>query len=223
MRIDVLTIFSDCYSGLKYGIIAKALEKGIFELNIHDIRDYSKDKHKRVDDYPYGGGAGMLMTPQPLFDAINCIDKERTALRILLSPRGKTLNQNFVKELAKEERIMLINGAYEGIDQRIIDSEIDLELSIGDYVLTSGDLASMVVINAVARYIEGVLGSEASTQEESFSKNRLEYPQYTRPETFMGVSVPEVLLSGNHKEIELWRKQKSEEITKKTRPDLMED
>ena len=223
MKIDVLTIFASSYDGLKSGIIAKALDKELFELNIYDIRDYSKNKHKKVDDYPYGGGAGMLMTPQPLIDAIKDVDKEHNAKRILLSPKGKTLNQKLVKELASNEHLMLVNGAYEGVDQRVIDSEIDMELSIGDYVLTSGDLASMVVINAVARYIDGVLGSENSTKEESFASNRLEYPQYTRPQEFNGLMVPEVLLRGNHKEIEEWREQKSREVTAKNRPDLIEE
>jgi len=221
MKIDILTIFTECYGALKHGIIAKALEKELFQLNIFDIRDYSKNKHKKVDDYPYGGGAGMLMTPQPLYDAINTIDKDNKAKRILLSPKGTTLNQRIVKELASNEHLLFINGAYEGIDQRIIDSEIDMELSIGDYVLTSGDLATMVTINAISRYIEGVLGSESSTAEESFSNNLLEYPQYTRPECFNGMQVPDVLLSGNHQQIQKWRLKMSREITSKKRPDLL--
>lgn len=220
MKIEVLTLFPEIYDTLNVSVIGRALKNGVFEVGIHNIRDYSKDKHKKCDDYPYGGGAGMVMTPQPLHDAINAIDPERKFLRIYLSPKGKSLKQSLVTELAACENIMLINGSYEGIDQRIIDLDVDMELSIGDYVLTSGDIASLVVINAVARYIPDVLGSEASTDEESFSNGYLEYPHYTRPPEFMGLSVPAVLLSGNHGEVAKWRKEQSEKITKEKRPDL---
>lgn len=206
MRIEVLTLFPEIYRSLDVGIIGKALKKNAFEVNVTNIRDYSLDKHKRCDDYPYGGGPGMLMTPQPLHDAISAVDPDRRCVRIYLSPKGVTLNQNLVRELSSKENIMLINGFYEGIDQRIIDLDVDMELSIGDYVLTGGDLASLVVINAVARYVPDVLGRQESTEEESFSDGMLEYPQYTRPQEFMGLSVPEVLLSGNHAEIAKWRK-----------------
>ncbi len=221
MKIDVLTLFPEVYDVLNSGIIGKALEKGLFDASIYNIRDYSLDKHKRTDDYPFGGGAGMVMLPQPLYDAIRAVDPKHRALRIYMSPQGKPLNQAMVKELAKLDNIMLINGSYEGIDQRIIDTEVDMELSIGDYILTAGDLASLVVINAVARFIPDVLGSEQSTVEESFENNLLEYPQYTRPADFMGLKVPDVLLSGNHKKIEEWRKQQSIETTLKKRPDLL--
>lgn len=220
MRISVLTLFPEMYSVLNESIIGKALEKELFCVDIHNIRDYSLNKHKKCDDYPFGGGAGMVMTPQPLHDSINAVDPNHTAVRIYLSPKGERLDQKLVKELASYEHIMLINGSYEGIDERIIELDVDRELSIGDYVLTSGDLASLVVINTVARYIPSVLGSEESTQEESFSEGSLEYPQYTRPQEFMGLKVPEVLLSGNHKEISKWRKQQSEIITAERRPDL---
>lgn len=223
MKIDVLTLFPEIYDALNTGIIGKALEKGLFSVEVKNIRDYSVDKHKKCDDYPFGGGAGMVMTPQPVHDAITKNDSNHKAKRIYLSPKGKVLNQNLVKELAKEKNIMLINGSYEGIDQRIIDNDIDMELSIGDYVLTSGDFASLVVINCISRYISGVLGSENSVQEESFSDNMLEYPQYTRPQNFLGMEVPEILLSGNHSEIRKWRKKKSEELTKKARPDLLKE
>lgn len=221
MKIDVLTVFPEIYSVLESGIIGKALEKKLFDVNVVNVRDYSEDKHKKTDDYPFGGGAGMVMLCQPLVSAIRAVDPDRKAKRIYLSPQGKRLNQNRVKELAKEENLLLVNGSYEGIDQRVIDLEIDEEVSIGDYVMTCGDLGSLVLINCVARYIEGVLGSEASTDEESFENNLLEYPQYTRPQSFEGLEVPEVLLSGNHKKIKDWRDMMSLEVTRKKRPDLL--
>lgn len=220
MKISVLTLFPEMYSVLNESIIGKALEKELFSVDIHNIRDYSTNKHKKCDDYPFGGGAGMVMTPQPLHDCITSVDPNHSAIRVYLSPKGETLNQKLVKEFASFEHIMLINGSYEGIDERIIELDVDRELSIGDYVLTSGDLASLVVINTVARYIPSVLGSEESTQEESFSEDALEYPQYTRPQEFMGLKVPDVLLSGNHAEIAKWRKDQSEKITAERRPDL---
>lgn len=221
MRIEVLTLFPEMYGILEVGIIGRALKNDRFEVGVTNIRDYSEDKHKKCDDYPYGGGAGMVMTPQPLHSAINAVDPNREYLRIYLSPKGKTLTQDIVKELSKTDKIMLVNGSYEGIDQRIIDLDIDKEISIGDYVLTSGDLASLVLINAVARYVPDVLGSEASTEEESFSDGTLEYPHYTRPQEFCGLKVPEILLGGNHEEVAKWRKMQSEIITKKNRPDLL--
>ncbi|NCA92310.1 tRNA (guanosine(37)-N1)-methyltransferase TrmD [bacterium] len=223
MKISVLTLFPEIYQTLEVSIIGKALKKGVFEVEVFNIRDYSNDKHKRCDDYPFGGGAGMVMTPQPLHDAINAADPNHSAKRIYLSPKGKTLNQEMVEKLSKESEILLVNGSYEGIDQRIIDMDIDEELSIGDYVLTSGDLASLVVINAVARYIPEVLGSEESTNEESFASGLLEYPHYTRPQEFLGMSVPDVLLSGNHAEIAKWRREQSFLMTKTHRPDLIKE
>lgn len=223
MKISVLTLFPEIYQTLEVSIIGKALKKGVFEVEVYNIRDYSVDKHKRCDDYPFGGGAGMVMTPQPLHDAINAADPNHSAKRFYLSPKGKTLNQEMVEKLSKESEILLVNGSYEGIDQRIIDMDIDEELSIGDYVLTSGDLASLVVINAVARYIPEVLGSEESTSEESFASGLLEYPHYTRPQEFLGMSVPSVLLSGNHAEIAKWRKEQSILMTKTHRPDLIKE
>ena len=221
MKISVLTIFPEMYEALNSSVIGKALEKELFSVEVFNIRDYSLNKHKKCDDYPFGGGAGMVMTPQPLHDAITAADPAHEAVRIYLSPKGKTLDQKTVTELAKLDHIVLINGSYEGIDERIIELDVDRELSIGDYVLTSGDLASLVVINAVARYIPDVLGSEQSTDEESFSAGTLEYPQYTRPQEFMGLRVPEVLLSGNHAEIREWRRKESLRITAERRPDLL--
>lgn len=221
MKIKVLTLFPEMYDCLKSGVLGKALEKGVFTLEVANIRDYSTDKHKRCDDYPYGGGAGMVMVPQPAHDSINALDPKRKCRRIYLSPKGKTLNQKKVEELASLDEILLFNGSYEGIDQRIIDMDIDEELSIGDYVLTSGDLASMVVINAVARYVPDVLGSEQSTDEESFSDGLLEYPHYTRPYEFNGLKVPDVLISGDHAAVARWRKEQSLFLTQKLRPDLL--
>lgn len=223
MKISVLTIFPEMYEALNSSVIGKALEKELFSVEVYNIRDYSLNKHKKCDDYPFGGGAGMVMTPQPLHDAITAVDPAHEAVRIYLSPKGKTLDQKTVTELAKLDHIVLINGSYEGIDERIIELDVDRELSIGDYVLTSGDLASLVVINAVARYIPDVLGSEQSTDEESFSAGTLEYPQYTRPQEFMGLRVPEVLLSGNHAEIREWRRKESLRITAERRPDLLSE
>lgn len=222
MKISVLTIFPEMYSPLKESLVGKALEKGLVRVDIVNIRDYSANKHKKTDDYPFGGGAGMVMTPQPIHDAINAVDPERKALRIYMSPKGKTLDQETVVRLASADELLLLNGAYEGVDQRVIDLDIDEELSIGDYVLTSGDLASMVVIDALMRYIPGVLGSEESTSEESFSEPLLEYPQYTRPQNFMGLEVPEVLISGHHAQIAAWRLKESLKLTEQRRPDLIE-
>lgn len=222
MKIDVLTLFPSMYRVLDESIIGKALQKGLFAVNVVNIRDYSLDKHKKVDDYPYGGGAGMVMMPGPLHDAIRAVDPEHRAVRIYLSPKGQRLDQKTVIELAGAERLVLVNGSYEGIDERVIQLDIDLELSIGDYVLTSGDYASLVLIDAVARYLPDVLGSESSTEEESFSAGLLEYPHYTRPREFEGLSVPEVLVNGNHQLIAAWRKAESERLTRERRPDLLE-
>lgn len=220
MRIDILTLFPETFSYLNESIIGRAQKSGVLEINVYDIRNYSTDKHKKCDDYPFGGGAGMVMMPQPVYDAIMDIDPNHDALRIFTSPKGKTLSQTVVEELATYDRILILCGHYEGIDERILELCIDLELSIGDYVLTGGELPAMVITDAVSRYVSGVIAKE-SLAEESFSNNLLEYPQYTRPQEFMGKKVPSVLLSGNHAEIEKWRKQKSLEITKLNRPDLL--
>lgn len=225
MRIDVLTLFPEMFAPLSESIIGKAREKGLIEINVTDIREFSADKHKKCDDYPFGGGAGMVMLPQPIFDAVNAVDPDHEALRIYMSPKGKRLDMSLVKSLAaiESKRILLLCGHYEGVDQRVLDLCFDDEISIGDYVLTGGELPAMVVIDCVARYIDGVLGSEDSVKEESFSSNTLEYPQYTRPAVFEGISVPDVLLSGHHANVEKWRREQSEILTKKLRPDLLED
>ena len=221
MRIKVLTLFPEAYDGLTVGILDKAIKAGKFSLELFQIRDYSLDKHKKVDDAPFGGGAGMLMTPQPIYDAIMAADPEHFCKRIYLSPKGKTLTQEKVVSLSKESDLLFLCGSYEGVDQRVLDLCIDEELSIGDYVLTSGDLPCMVTVNAIARYLDGVLGSEESTEEESFASGLLEYPQYTRPQEFMGLKVPEVLVGGNHGEVAKWRREKQIEITRALRPDLL--
>lgn len=219
MRFDVLTLFPEMFTPIKESIIGKAIEDKKVELNLINIRNFSKDKHKKVDDTPYGGGAGMVMKADVVYDAYSSIEKENAKV-IFLSPQGKTLNQEKVKSLVKEKHLILLCGHYEGIDQRVIDEIVDEEISIGDYVLTGGELPAMVLIDSVSRYVEGVL-SEESIKEESFTNNLLEYPQYTRPETFHGIKVPEVLLSGHHENIKKWREEQSLKNTLQKRPNLL--
>lgn len=220
MRFDILTLFPEMFNVLKSSILGKAIEKELININTINIRDFSKNKHKKVDDTPYGGGAGMVIRPDVVYDAYKSI-KNTNAKVIYLSPQGKKLNQEKVKELSKEEHIILLCGHYEGIDQRVLDKIVTEEISIGDYVLTGGEIPAMVLIDAVSRYVDGVISSE-STEEESFSDgNLLEYPQYTRPEIFMEEKVPEVLISGHHENIKKWRRDKSFEITKQKRPELL--
>lgn len=224
MKFEILTIFPEYFGVLSQSLIGKAIKDGILNVRVSNIRDYSLDKHSKTDDYPYGGGAGMVMTPDPIVRAIEDVDPDHKLKRIYLSPKGRLLKQSYVEELAKcDEGLLLLCGDYEGIDERVIDLCIDEELSIGDYVLTGGELPALVVINAVARYVDGVLGSSESTQEESFSNGLLEYPQYTRPAEYRGLRVPEVLQNGNHAEIAKWRKQASLAITRERRPDLLDD
>lgn len=220
MRIDVLTIFPEMFSSLNSGVLGKALAKDCLTVNVWNIRDYSTDKHRRTDDYPFGGGPGMIMTVQPIYDCLNAIDPLRQAKRIYMSPRGRTFNHEISVELSKEDWLIFLCGSYEGIDERVIELCIDEEMSIGDYVLTGGELPAMVIINALSRHVEGVLGDIESDADESFATGLLEYPQYTRPATFLDLQVPEVLLNGNHAKIAEWRKNKSLEITKEKRPDL---
>ena len=220
MKITILTLFPEMFESLNASILKRAREKNLIEINIVNIRDYSLDNNKRCDDYSYGGGAGMIMTPQPLFDAISSVKTDKS-YTIYLSPKGKVLTQEKVVELAKTQKeLILICGHYEGIDERIIDLCVDEEISIGDYVLTGGEIPAMVLIDSISRYIPNVLGNNITTEEESFSNGLLEYPQYTRPQVFRGLKVPEVLTSGNHKEINNWRLEKALEITKLRRPDL---
>ena len=221
MRIDVLTLFPEMFDSLKSSIIGKALEKNLFEFNTIDIREFSTNKHKKVDDYTFGGGDGMVMACQPLYDAIMSVKTENSHV-IYLSPKGSVLKQTKVKELSSYEHLILVCGHYEGLDERIIELCVDELISIGDYVLTGGEIPAMVVVDSVARYIPNVLGNSNSTEDESFSSNLLEYPQYTRPYEFMGLKVPDVLISGNHAEIKKWRDEQKVLETKKYRPDLLD-
>ena len=219
MKFDVLTLFPEMFEPLNSSIIGRAREKNLIEINLINIRDFSKDKHKKVDDTPYGGGAGMVMMPDVVYDAYKSVEDKKAKV-IYMSPQGKKLTQKKVEELAKQEHLIILCGHYEGIDQRVIDKIVDEEISIGDYVLTGGELPAMVLIDAVSRYNSGVIAEE-SREEESFANGLLEYPQYTRPEVFEGEKVPEVLLSGHHANIEKWRREKALEITAKKRPDLL--
>ena len=220
MKITVLTLFPEMFAPLKESILGRATKAGKLDIQIVNIRDYAANKHFKCDDYPFGGGAGMVMMPQPIASAIEAVDPDHSARRIYLSPKGETFRQSKVFELLNCGHIVLLCGHYEGVDQRVIDLFIDEEISIGDYVLTGGELPAMVVCDCVARYVEGVI-SDGSLVDESFSSGGLEYPQYTRPATFMGESVPEVLLSGDHKKIDDWRREQSEKLTKARRPDLL--
>ena len=219
-----MTLFPEIFNSyMSESIMKRAVEKGIIEVNIYNIRDFSTNKHKKVDDYPFGGGAGMVMTPQPIYDTYKhivekfSIEKPRV---IYLTPKGKVHNQDIATNMAKLEDVILLCGHYEGVDQRIIDSIVTDEISIGDYVLTGGELPALILIDSISRLIPGVLNQNESFEEESFKDNLLEYPHYTRPREFMGLEVPDVLLSGNHKKIEEWRHSQSIEITKERRPDL---
>ncbi|MDB6081146.1 MAG: trmD [Chlamydiia bacterium] len=220
MKIDVLSLFPDYFRGpLDESILKRAREKGLIEIDLVNIRDYTLDKHRRVDDRCYGGGPGMVMMAEPICRAVHAKRREGSRV-IFLSPQGPTLNAKKCRELAKEDHLILLCGHYEGIDERVLESEVDEEISIGDFVLTNGCLAACVLIDSVARFIPGVIGDERAANEDSFEAGLLDFPQYTRPEVFEGNKVPEVLLSGNHKEIEAWRKTKALEKTKQVRPDL---
>ena len=220
MNITVLTLFPEMFAPLKESIIGRAVNSGKLNINIVNIRDYAQNKHLKCDDYPFGGGAGMVMMPQPVGSAIDAVDPEHRAHRIFMSPRGRTFSQKIAVVLSAKQDILLLCGHYEGVDQRVIDLYMDEELSIGDYVLTGGELPAMVVCDCVARYVDGVISGE-SLKDESFASELLEYPQYTRPAVYKGISVPEVLLSGNHAEVDRWRAEQALEITRKNRPDLL--
>jgi len=207
---------------LDESIIKRARQAGLLDLQLHQLRDWTHDRHKTVDDRPFGGGPGMLLKPEPIFEAVESLRREKTRV-VLMSPSGRKFNQSIARELARQEHLLLITGQYEGFDERIRETLADDELSIGDYVLTNGALPAMVVIDAVVRLLPGVLGDDASSSEESFSSGLLEYPQYTRPAEFRGMKVPEVLVSGNHAEIAKWRAEQAKLRTKERRPDLMEE
>lgn len=223
MRIDILTLFPEMFEGV-FGasMLGRAADKGILEFHTHNIRDYSLNKHKNTDDYAFGGGAGMVMMAQPIFDCMEAVLDGQSARRILMTPRGKTLSTEMARELANEERLVILAGHYEGLDERISEL-IDDEISIGDYVLTGGELPAMVLVDCVSRFIPGVLGCGESAEDESFTGDGLlEYPQYTRPADFRGRMVPEVLLNGNHAEIAKWRRRQSILKTLQVRPELLE-
>lgn len=222
MKIEVLTIFPRLFDGfLGESLVGKGIEGGVFSVNVSDIRDFSENKHKKVDDAPFGGGAGMVMSPQPLADAIDFLKKDSPARTILLSPRGKPFTHKLARELSTEKRLILVCGRYEGVDERIARHWVDEEISIGDFVLNGGEVAAMAVIEAVFRLLPGAVGCEDSPHDESFENGLLEYPQYTRPEKFRDLDVPEILLSGHHKKIEEWRRAESVKKTAETRPDLL--
>ena len=222
MRIDVLTLFPGMFTGpLDESILRRARQSGALDLRIYNLRDWTHDKHRTVDDRPFGGGPGMLLKPEPIFEAVESLRTEKSRV-ILLSPAGRLFRQEIARELAKESHLILICGSYEGVDERVRTHLVDDEISIGDYVLTSGALPAMVIIDAVTRLLPGVLGDEQSAEEESFSDGLLEYPQYTRPAEYRGLRVPEILLSGNHEEIAKWRLQQAIERTRQRRPDLYE-
>ena len=228
MRIDILTLFPEMFQNvLGESMLKIAREKELVSFHLHNIRDFSDDKHRCVDDKPYGGGAGMVMKPEPVFNAVEAVEilDDAASTKILLTPQGETFNQEIAHDLSKKARLMIICGRYEGFDERIRSGIDALEISIGDYVLTGGELAAMVVIDSVVRLIDGVLGDENSSTDESFSDSMgglLEYPHYTRPEEFRSMKVPDVLLSGNHANIEKWRREQAIERTKKWRPDLLD-
>jgi len=221
MIFDVLTLFPEMIEqGFKTSITGRALEEGLLKLNTVNIRDFSKDKHKKVDDYIYGGGAGMLMFPQPIYDAYKSLDVKEGTKVVYLTPVGKTFDQKMAEDFAKEDEIVFLCGHYEGVDERIIDTIVTDRVSIGDYVLTGGELPALVMMDAISRNVAGVLGNGESAADESYSDYLLEYPQFSRPEEWNGLKVPSVLLSGDHKKIEEWRFEKSLERTKEHRPDL---
>lgn len=221
MRIDVLTLFPDMFRGpFSESMLRRAQENGLLEIALHDIRAWADNKHSKADDYPFGGGAGLVMMAQPIFDAVAAVDPDHEARRILLTPRGRLLTTERARTLAKHPRLLLLCGHYEGVDERVM-ALMDEEISIGDYILTGGELPAMVLVDAVSRFVPGVLGSGESAEEESFSRSLLEYPQYTRPAEFRGMAVPEVLLSGHGANIAAWRQAQALEKTRENRPELL--
>jgi len=222
MKFSVLTLFPEMLSALGESIIGRAIQKGIIETQYINIRDFSNDKHRRVDDYPYGAGGGMVMQPQPIYDAYRSVADNGKPHVVYMSPQGKTFTQSKARELSKYDHVVILCGHYEGVDERVIEEIVDEEISIGDYVLTGGELPAMVLIDSVCRMVEGVLDSAETASVESHYNGLLEYPQYTRPPEFMGREVPDVLLSGHHANIEKWRREQSILRTLKKRPDLIE-
>ncbi|MDP3448163.1 MAG: tRNA (guanosine(37)-N1)-methyltransferase TrmD [Eubacteriales bacterium] len=223
MRIDILTLFPEMFDGvLSASMLGRAQASRLIDIRLHNIRDYTDNKHRKADDYPFGGGAGLVMMAQPIYDCMDAVLEGGSARRILMTPRGRTLNQKIARELSEEDRLVLLCGHYEGVDERVMEI-IDDEISVGDYVLTGGELPAMVLIDCVSRLIPGVLGSEDSAADESFSDDLLEYPQYTRPASFRGMDVPEILLGGHHAKIQAWRQEQARLKTALNRPDLMSE
>jgi len=223
LRIDILTLFPEMFDGvLSASMLGRAQANGLIDIRVHNIRDHTDNKHKKAADYPFGGGAGLVMMAQPIYDCMDAVLEGGTARRILMTPRGRTLNQKIAKELSQEDRLILLCGHYEGVDERVMEI-IDDEISVGDYVLTGGELPAMVLVDCVSRLIPGVLGSEDSAADESFSEDLLEYPQYTRPASFRGMDVPEILLNGHHAKIQAWRKEQARLKTALNRPDLLSE
>ena len=224
MRFDIITIFPEMFAPvLSESMIKRAQAKKKVTIRVHDLRAYTKDKHKKVDDRPFGGGPGMVMTPQPFFDAVKRIKGKRKGKVILMSPCGKRLTQKLVRDLAKQKNLIVLCGHYEGVDERVREKLVDESISIGDYVLTGGEIPAMVMIDCVTRLLPGVVGKEASLTDESFEGGLLEYPHYTRPANFRGAKVPDVLLSGNHLAIKKWRQEQSRQVTRRNRPDLLKN
>ena len=230
MRFHILTLFKDMVTdGLNTSILGRAIEKNLIELNVVDIRDYTLNKHKKVDDYPYGGGAGMLMQAQPVYDAYQAVNSgikektDKTPRVVYVTPRGTTFSQKMARELAMEEDLVILCGHYEGVDERVLEEIVTDYVSIGDYVLTGGELPAMVMVDCISRLVPGVLNNSESSVDESFSDGLLEYPQYSRPEEWNGKRVPDVLLSGHHANIAKWRHEQALEMTKKHRPDMYEE
>jgi len=224
MRFDIITIFPEIFeSYFSKGIIEKALKKGVVEVNIHNLRDYAQNKHQQVDDRPFGGSQGMVIKPQPVFDAVEAVKQEKDAAICLLSPKGKCFDSKMAQSFAERSQIILICGRYEGIDERVAENLATHEISIGDFVLSGGELAAMVVIDSVSRFIPGVVGKMESVKQDSFCQDILDHPQYTRPRSFRGMEVPEVLFSGDHHKIKLWRRKKAIEKTMNLRPDLIKN
>ena len=222
MKITILTLFPKMFDALKESLIGKAINKGILQIDVVDFREFSLDKHKKVDDYAFSGGAGMVLTPQPIYDAIQSVITPESYV-VYMSPKGTPLSQNKVIQIASDiKHLVIICGHYEGLDERIIQLCVDEQISVGDFVLTGGEIPAMALVDSVSRYVDGVLHNSDSVEDESFSDGLLEYPQYTRPQEFIGLRVPDVLLNGNHKEIAKWKQEQKILETKKYRPDLLE-
>ena len=222
MRFDIITIFPEMFAGVfSGGIIKRALDRGLVRIVVHDLRDFTQDKHRQVDDRPFGGLEGMVLKPEPIFRAVEAVREDGAGRVYLLSPQGRTLDADLARELAAERQVILICGRYEGVDERVVEHLVDGEISIGDYVLSGGELAAAVVVDAASRFVPGVVGKEDSVKNDSFAGGILDYPQYTRPREFRGMKVPQVLFSGDHKRIERWRRKKALEKTVRRRPDLV--